>query len=175
LRPPYGIRAHRAHFIPDPVPGAGAHPVHPSEIKAISYFTNLLLFSAFFGLGLGCILWKREVSPYLFAVGLTLIFAFVMVSGASRLRDARRSALLAQADQRFKLSIACRWLRRRSRFSRLRRAVRDDGSGAREGDAGASASHRYAYDLIGSFLGTILFALLSYLGTPPGFSSRRRG
>jgi hypothetical protein len=33
----------------------------PSEIKAISYFTNLLLFSAFFGLGLGCILWKREV------------------------------------------------------------------------------------------------------------------
>src|SRR6476659_6937319 len=75
----------------------------PSEIKAISYFTNLLLFSAFFGLGLGCILWKREVSPYLFAVGLMLIFAFGMGSrGITVYETPGEVHYWLQADQRFK-------------------------------------------------------------------------
>ena len=32
----------------------------PAEVRAISYFRNLILMSAFFGLGLGCILQRRR-------------------------------------------------------------------------------------------------------------------
>jgi predicted membrane-bound spermidine synthase len=141
----------------------------PSEIKAISYFTNLLLFSAFFGLGLGCILWKREVSPYLFAAGLTLIFAFVMVSrGITVYETPGEVHYWLQADQRYKpfyrmplvaaaftvFSIAA------VPFVTMGRAL------AREMQKHARLT-AYGYDLIGSFLGTIVFALLSYFGTPP--------
>jgi hypothetical protein len=141
----------------------------PSEIKAISYFTNLLLFSAFFGLGLGCILWKRDVSPYLFAVGLTLIFAFVMVSrGITVYETPGEVHYWLQADQRYKpfyrmplvaaaftvFSIAA------VPFVTMGRAL------AREMQRHPRLT-AYGYDLIGSFLGTIVFALLSYFGTPP--------
>jgi hypothetical protein len=141
----------------------------PSEIKAISYFTNLLLFSAFFGLGLGCILWKREVSPYLFAVGLMLVFAFVMVSrGITVYETPGEVHYWLQADQRFKpfyrmpLVAAAFTVFSISAvpFVTMGRAL------AREMQ-GHPRLTAYAYDLIGSFLGTIAFALLSFLGTPP--------
>src|SRR5678816_1580516 len=71
----------------------------PSEIKAISYFTNLLLFSAFFGLGLGCILWKFEVPSYLFPLGLLGVFAFVMSARGIEIYDTGHSVhFWLQAD-----------------------------------------------------------------------------
>jgi predicted membrane-bound spermidine synthase len=141
----------------------------PSEIKAISYFTNLLLFSAFFGLGLGCILWKREVSPYLFAAGLMLIFAFVMVSrGITVYETPGEVHYWLQADQRFKpfyrmpLVAAAFTVFSVSAvpFVTMGRTL------AREMQ-GHPRLTAYSYDLIGSFAGTIVFALFSYCGTPP--------
>ena len=32
----------------------------PAEVRVISYFTNLVLMAAFFGLGLGCILQRQR-------------------------------------------------------------------------------------------------------------------
>jgi len=141
----------------------------PSEIKAISYFTNLLLFSAFFGLGLGCILWKREVSPYLFALGLMLLFGFVMISrGITVYETPGEVHYWLQADQRFKpfyrmplvAAAITVFLLSAVPFVTMGRAL------AREMQ-GHPRLTAYAYDLIGSFLGTIAFALLSYMGTPP--------
>lgn len=142
----------------------------PSEVKAISYFTNLLLFSAFFGLGLGCILWKREAPPYLLAVGLFLVFAFVMASRGITIYDTQGQVhyWLQQADQRFKpffqmplvaaaftvfLVSAIPFVAMGWKLSR-----------EMQGHPRLTA---YAYDLIGSLLGTIVFAFVSYLGCPP--------
>ncbi len=142
----------------------------PAEIKAISYFTNLLLFSAFFGLGLGCILWKRNVPPYLMTVGLVLIFVLVTaMSGitiydthgelhywlqqeAARFQPLFQIPLVAAAFSVFLVSaipfvtMGCTLSREMQKHERL---------------------SAYAYDLLGSFLGTVAFALVSYLGCPP--------
>jgi len=52
----------------------------PAEIKAISYFTNLILISSFFGLGLGCILQQQRSLTWLLPSGLLLLFGFIYVA-----------------------------------------------------------------------------------------------
>jgi hypothetical protein len=142
----------------------------PSEVKAISYFTNLLLFSAFFGLGLGCILWKREMSPYLLAVGLLLVFAFVMISRGITVYDTQNEVhyWLREADQRFKpfyrmplvAAAFTVFLVSAVPFVTMGRTL----SREMQGHPRLTA---YAYDLIGGFSGTVVFALVSFLGCPP--------
>ena len=142
----------------------------PSEIKAISYFTNLLLFSAFFGLGLGCILWKRKLPPYVMVVGLLLIFAYMLISRGITIYDTHGELhyWLQQDDQRFKpflqmpliVAAFAAFLVGAIPFIALGWNL------ARE-----MQQHErllaYSYDLLGSLLGTILFAVVSCLGCPP--------
>ena len=49
----------------------------PAEVRAISYFTNLLLMASFFGLGLGCILQRARTLTWFVPVGLALIAGFI--------------------------------------------------------------------------------------------------
>jgi SAM-dependent methyltransferase len=49
----------------------------PAEVPAISYFTNLILMSSFFGLGVGCMLQRTRSVWLLFPLGLSLVAAFV--------------------------------------------------------------------------------------------------
>ncbi len=142
----------------------------PSEVRSISYFTNLLLFSAFFGLGLGCILAKRTLPPYGMAVGLALVLAFVTISRGITVYDTQgevhywlqaavqrykplfRMPLAAAAVTAFTVSsipfVAMGWTLMREMAPHPRLSA-------------------YAYDLVGSFSGTIVFALLAWLGCPP--------
>ncbi len=50
----------------------------PAEVKAISYFTNLILMASFFGLGLGCILERRRSMAWALPAGLLAVFLFVL-------------------------------------------------------------------------------------------------
>ncbi|HEY8151385.1 MAG TPA: hypothetical protein VIK51_20925 [Vicinamibacteria bacterium] len=49
----------------------------PAEVRVISYFTNLVLMAAFFGLGLGCILQRERTLSWLLPLGVVLTFLFV--------------------------------------------------------------------------------------------------
>ncbi len=51
----------------------------PAEVRAISYFTNLILIAAFFGMGVGCICQKQKSLSWALPLGLGLIFLFIMV------------------------------------------------------------------------------------------------
>ena len=51
----------------------------PAEVRAISYFTNLVLIATFFGMGLGCILQQRRTLSWLLPVGMLLVAGFLWV------------------------------------------------------------------------------------------------
>jgi SAM-dependent methyltransferase len=50
----------------------------PAEVRAISYFRNLILMAALFGLGLGCILQEGRNVEWLLPGGLLLVFAVIL-------------------------------------------------------------------------------------------------
>ncbi len=52
----------------------------PAENHAVSYFTNLLLMSSFFGLGLGCILAKKRSLGILLPIGLLSVGVFLILT-----------------------------------------------------------------------------------------------
>jgi hypothetical protein len=52
----------------------------PAEVKAISYFTNLILISSFLGLGVGCILQQQRDLRWLVPLGVGLVFAFTYLA-----------------------------------------------------------------------------------------------
>ncbi len=143
----------------------------PSEIKAISYFTNLLLFSAFFGLGLGCILWKRELPGHLFPAGLFLIFAFVMTSRGITVYDTGGVVhYWLQRNDANNYKPFCQMPLVMAAFiAFLVSAIPFVTMGwklSREMQAHKRLT-AYAFDLLGSFLGVVFFAFVSYLGCPP--------
>jgi len=52
----------------------------PAEVRAISYFTNLILMAAFLGLGIGCILQERRNLAWTLPVGLLLTGGFTFAA-----------------------------------------------------------------------------------------------
>lgn len=53
----------------------------PAEVKAISYFTNLVLMASFFGLGLGCILQGKRSLLWLLPAGVLLRITYDRLKG----------------------------------------------------------------------------------------------
>ena len=51
--------------------------IMPAENHAVSYFTNLMLMSSFFGLGIGCILGPKRQLQWLLPFGLFVIALFI--------------------------------------------------------------------------------------------------
>jgi len=51
----------------------------PAEVRAISYFTNLILIAAFFGMGFGCICQRQRSLSWILPAGLVLILCFLII------------------------------------------------------------------------------------------------
>ena len=141
----------------------------PAEVRAISYFTNLLLMAAFFGLGLGCILQKRRSVGWLLPVGLALVAGFIYFGRGLVIYDeaaavhfwlqyeevlgqARRLPIFFSAAAAFIfgalpfVALGQKLARTMDRYPRL---------------------IAYSWDIFGSLLGTILFLTTSFLEMPP--------
>jgi SAM-dependent methyltransferase len=142
----------------------------PAEIKAISYFTNLLLFSSFFGLGLGCMLGERRPLHGLLPLGGILLFGFLYLSRGIVIYDNGTEVhyWLQNADQdarpflKTPLYVAALAVFALAAipFVALGQAL------ARAMDAVPRLT-AYSWDLAGSLLGTVLFTTTAYLGVPP--------
>ena len=52
----------------------------PAEVRAISYFTNLIFMSSFFGLGIGCMLERARSYAWLLPLGLGAVATFVFAT-----------------------------------------------------------------------------------------------
>ena len=141
----------------------------PAEVKAISYFTNLILIASFFGLGVGCILQNGPRVSWLLPAGLAAVAAFVLLArgivvyeaaGAvhywlqdrSASGDAVRLPLIASALLAFATCALP--------FVAMGQEL------ARRMDCQARLA-AYSWDIAGSIGGTLAAALCAYLGTPP--------
>lgn len=141
----------------------------PAEVRAISYFTNLILMAAFFGIGTGCILSEQRSTALLLPVGLALVFLFIFIGRGIVIYEeakqvhywlqyanipgqARKIPLFQAAAILFVLcslpfiTLGQTLAQTMSRFPRLT---------------------AYGWDIAGSLCGTLVFAASSLLHLPP--------
>jgi hypothetical protein len=141
----------------------------PAEVRAISYFTNLILLASFFGLGLGCILQQRRSLSWMLPAGLVLIFGFISVGrgvviypGSEEVHFWLESA--ATPGQALRLPIlpaaVAIFLFTGLAFVALGQTL------ARKMDQHPRLV-AYSWDIAGSLSGTILFAVSSLIHLPP--------
>ncbi len=141
----------------------------PAEVRAISYFTNLMLMAAFFGLGLGCILSRKRSLAWLLPLGVLLVFAFTYYARGIIIHEEAqevhywlqysnvdgqppRIPLFIAALLAFGFSLLP--------FVALGQAL------AREMDR-FEKLRAYGWDIGGSLLGTIVFSASAAFGVPP--------
>jgi hypothetical protein len=140
----------------------------PAEVRAISYFRNLILMSAFFGLGLGCLLHRQRSLQALLPIGLLLVFGLVCAGRGviiypqtnevhywlmyGEYRGQWLVPLFPAALAMF-LAVAVPFLALGQTLARL-----------------MDAHERlvaYAWDIGGSLVGTVVFVVGAFLGVPP--------
>ena len=141
----------------------------PAEVRVISYFTNLVLMAAFFGLGLGCILQQRRLPSWVFPLGVGLTFLFVYYARGIVVYDrdtavhywlqytevqgrARQLPLLPAALTAF-LAASLPFVSLGQTLARLM----DE----------HPRTVAYGWDIAGSLAGTLAFTASSFLGLPP--------
>lgn len=141
----------------------------PAEVRAISYFTNLVLMASFFGLGVGCMLERARSVAWLLPVGLVATAAFMFFTRGLVVYDGAQNvhywlAHDARAGGVHELPVfAAAFL------AFLSTALVFVGLGQRLASA-LNAQPRltgYGWDILGSLLGTWAFVLASTLGVPP--------
>jgi SAM-dependent methyltransferase len=141
----------------------------PAQVKAVSYFTNLILMASFFGLGLGCILRFRPRLQWLLPGGLLLILGLTLLgrgivdysSGQEIHFWLRRTAAPGQARLFPILAVAlAAFGAATAPFVALGQRL------AREMDR-APRLVAYGWDIAGSLLGTLTFAGAAALSLPP--------
>ncbi|HTO54804.1 MAG TPA: hypothetical protein VMR50_15570 [Myxococcota bacterium] len=141
----------------------------PAEVRAISYFTNLMFTAGFSGMGIGCILARQKSLAFALPLGLWLVFAFmvfgrgiVIQPGATAVHYFLQYPDLAESAPELPLfpAAAAIFLFAAVPFVALGQAL-----------AGAMAGHprlsAYGWDIAGSLSGTIAFSLSSWAGIPP--------
>jgi SAM-dependent methyltransferase len=141
----------------------------PAEVRAISYFTNLVLMAAFFGLGLGCILQERRRAFLLLPAGILLVFLFVLVGRGIVVYESSKAvhfwlehdATPARArDMPLLPAALAAFVAAALPFVALGQAL-----------ARAMEPHprlvAYGWDIAGSLLGTVLFSASGLVGLPP--------
>ena len=141
----------------------------PAEVRAISYFTNLIFMASFFGLGLGCMLERARSLSALLPLGLCAVAAFVYMTRGVVVYEqtqsvhywleqdvprhvARNVPLFAAALAAF----ACCALPFVALGQRLACAMN-----------GHPRLRAYGYDILGSLIGTLAFVTASAIGVPP--------
>jgi SAM-dependent methyltransferase len=141
----------------------------PAEVRVISYFTNLVLMAAFFGLGLGCILQGRRIPSWLFPLGVGLTFLFVYYARGIVVYDQdtavhywlQYTEVQGQARQVPLLPAAlAAFLAASLPFVSLGQVL------AQQMDE-HPRTVAYGWDIAGSLLGTLAFTASSFLGLPP--------
>jgi len=141
----------------------------PAEVRVVSYFTNLLLFASFFGLGLGAILQTRRDLWWTFPAGLLLVAGFVAVARGIVIYDDARSVhywlqYLDAGERAVRLpilpAISAAFLTCAATFVGLGQKL------ARKMDAYPRLP-AYGWDIAGSLAGTIVFACAAAAGLPP--------
>ena len=141
----------------------------PAEVRAISYFTNLMFTAGFSGLGIGCILQRQRSMAAALPLGMLLVFAFIVVGRGIVIHSdaasvhyflqypelqgrARELALFPAAAAIFLFAALP--------FVALGQAL-----------ARAMDEHprllAYGWDIAGSLVGTLVFAASSWLEWPP--------
>src|SRR5262245_19916017 len=141
----------------------------PAEVRAISYFTNLMLAAGFSGLGLGCILQRQRSLAAALPVGMLLVFGFVQLARGIAIQPGAADAqyFLQYGDLPGRApelplfaAAAAVFVFAATPFVALGQAL-----------ARAMDEHprlvAYGWDIAGSLLGTLVFALESLLGFPP--------
>ncbi|HOX37540.1 MAG TPA: hypothetical protein PL033_06090 [Candidatus Brocadiia bacterium] len=142
----------------------------PSQVKAISYFTNLLLMSSFFGMGLGCILQNGKVRPWLIPLGMVMILSFVQIGGGITIYENEESVHYWFVDQTTIYGVAIPVpLFPAAVVAFIACAV----PFVTLGQQLAVTMDRfprliaYSWNIVGSLAGTLMFALSSFFGLPP--------
>ena len=141
----------------------------PAEVKAISYFTNLILIATFFGLGLGCILQKWRDLAWLLPLGMALIFTYVYVARGIVIYEAAGSVHYWLQDAHLADSAISLPLFPSALIAFVLTALPFIALGqmlARRMDEHPRLV-AYSWDIGGSILGTVMFAAGSYLQWPP--------
>src|SRR5438093_3591480 len=141
----------------------------PSEVRAIAYFTNLILMASFFGLGIGCILSRWRRLGVLLPLGLALLFLFVWFARGIVIYETARQvhywlyyADLPRTAPRLPLfpAAATVFVLAALPFVALGQAL------AREMDLHARLT-AYGWDIAGSLVGTLVFSLAAFARIPP--------
>ncbi|MCX6106807.1 MAG: hypothetical protein NTY08_13345 [Proteobacteria bacterium] len=142
----------------------------PSEVKAISYFSNLILFASFFGLGIGCILSDTKQRAWLFPLGIFLLYIFCFLAHGIVTYDTSGSVhfWLQKSTRDYKplleipleISAILVFVLTSLPFFTLGHAL-----------ANLMDQHErltsYAWDIGGSLVGTILFTVSALFSVPP--------
>lgn len=141
----------------------------PAEVRAISYFTNLMLAAGFSGLGLGCILERQRSLALALPLGMLLVLGFVLLgrgiviyAGAADAQYFLQYPDLQGRAPELPLFAAAAgvFVFAATPFVALGQAL-----------ARAMDEHprlvAYGWDIAGSIAGTLLFALESLLGFAP--------
>lgn len=141
----------------------------PAEVRAISYFTNLLMMAAFFGLGLGAVLQRSWWLGWLVPVGLTCVAGFVYLTRGIVVHEEATSvhywlqyAELPGVAPHLPLGWAAviAFVISSVPFVGLGQAL------ARAMDQHPRLT-AYGWDIGGSLVGTAAFSLGAWLGLPP--------
>jgi len=136
----------------------GAHLLH------LSYFSNIVLLGSFLGIGVGFLRARPDRKPPLyFPVVLTLLLALVLIfhGGIDR----------SGTDLIYFTAVSTtglpRWITLPSVFLLVALALAGPGEMVAACFLRLPRLDAYRFDLLGSLIGTLLFALMSFLGTSP--------
>jgi len=146
----------------------------PGQVRVLAYFPNLILVSAFLGLGIGCLRAGRPLRLWLWPASLALLtitqallgrVAFTQESASEHLwlfyLDLDPASLVV-ADVRPPILLA--FLLTALTFMPLGQAVAER---LREFRARSSALWGYSWDIAGSLTGVVAFAVVGFLHTFP--------
>lgn len=145
----------------------------PSQVRVIAYFPNVVLISAFLGLGVGCLrAGKKSLLAWWPALLLILLISAVALSRIAFTQESVSEHLWllyydipnAPVVKEVRLPIILMFILSAATFVPLGQVVADRLRVFREGGASLWG---YSFDLLGSLIGVIGFAVASFLRTFP--------
>jgi hypothetical protein len=146
----------------------------PSQVRVVAYFPNLVLISAFLGLGLGSLRGRSRSLLWLWPVSLVAVVGSVVVMGGVVFTAKNVSEFLwllyydlpaeAPVVEGIRIPLVTVFALSAVSFVPLGQAI---GQRLDVFRRGSSSLWGYSLDLAGSLLGVVGFTIASYLGTFP--------
>ena len=141
----------------------------PAEVRVVSYFTNLLLFASFFGLGLGAILQSHRDLGWTLPLGLVAVAGYVALARGIVIYDeAREVHFWLQYEKVAGRALAIPILPAvAAAFATCGLTFVGLGQKLARLMNAHARLRAYGWDIAGSLIGTVVFALASAFGVPP--------